>query len=215
MPQMSQTSVSAPAGAKNAGMLRGRMPTKTSINFAVIGVKKRRWWLVILSLVLILAAAAVIGKFLVYDRMVEVNDAQIKASEAQQALADCNARIQSYGELNELYAHYTWSGMTSEELQRVDRVEAMELLKRVVLPRVEIPSWNLKGNQLTMNIEGKTLQDINKTVQELQDDPLVNYCEVHTAETSGDARRTVKINADSVTANVVLYLKKTEEVAGK
>ena len=202
--------------AKTPAKLRGRMPSKTTINFAEIGVKHTRWGLVILSLVLILAVAAAIGKFLVYDRLEAVSTAQAEAAEVHRQVVDCNARIQSYGELNDLYAHYTYSGLTVEERNRVDRLAAMELLERVVFPRTEVASWTLNGNCLTLTIEGKTLQEINLTVQKLLEDDLVSYCEVNNAGTQVKiARNGLKIGEEVVSSNIVIYLTNPKEVEGK
>ena len=125
-------------------------------------------------------------------------------------------RIGQYGELNDLYAHYTYSGMTEEELGRVDRVSVMELLERVVFPRTQVSTWTLNGNQLSMRIEGNSLQEINVTVQKLLEDELVSYCEVNTAATSDSKYvRTAQTETDKVVANIVVYLMKPEEAEKK
>lgn len=200
---------------KRPASFHGRVPTKTSINFAVVGVKRTRWWLVILVAILILAAAAAVAKFLVLDRLAEVSAAENEAADMRNQLSACYDRIEEYGELNEIYAHYTYSGMTEEELARVDRAAVMDLLQRVVFPRTDVTSWDLSGNQLAMNIEGKTLQDINLTVEKLMEDELVDYCEINNATTDTRTRRDVRPGEEIVTANVIVYLSKPEEVAEK
>ncbi len=210
---MATKTASAPTGvrtAKAAGAARGKAPTKTYINFADLGVKHSRWWLAIPAILVILVAAAAIAKFAVIDRLAEVDAARSEASVVQAQLDLCNARIESYGELNDQYAHYTYSGMTAEELGRVDRVEVVSLLERVVYPRTDVAGWNLKGNELSLTIQGRTLQKINDTVQKLQADPMVDYCEVNTA-TTGDKARAID-KEEKVTANIVIYLQKPEEV---
>ena len=208
----------APDGVRSAKapkLTRGRMPNKTSINFATIGVKRTRWWLVVLAAILIAAAAFAIGKFLVYDRLMEVYAAETEATRAHTELQECYGRIASYGELNDLYAHYTYSGMTKEELARVDRVDVLELLENVIFPRTEVFDWTLRGNTLTLKIEGKTLQEINETVQQLLAQDIVDYCEVNTAATDTLASRDLLVDPDKVTADIVVYLVKPEEVAEK
>ena len=54
----------APDGVRAANApktTRGRMPSKTSINFATLGVKHTRWWAALLAVVLIAAAAAAVA----------------------------------------------------------------------------------------------------------------------------------------------------------
>ena len=49
----------------------------------------------------------------------------------------------------------------------------MRLLRRAVLPRVEVDAWNLTDNVLTVNMTAETLQVINRTVQEMEADKAV------------------------------------------
>lgn len=190
-----------------------RVPNKTTINFAEVGVKRVNWLVAVPAFVLILAAALAFSKFLVLDRLAAVAEAESEAAQVQHEVNQGYARIASYGELNDLYAHYTYSGMTEEETGRVDRVAVMDLLERVVFPRTSVEQWSLKSNELTLNIDGSTLQEINDTVQRLLAEDLVYFCTVNTAAT--DTSRTVEAaqNGDKVTANIVVYLTNPEEVA--
>ncbi|MBP5166606.1 MAG: hypothetical protein ILP09_05030 [Oscillospiraceae bacterium] len=202
--------------AAPSAQFHGRIPTKETINFAVVGVKRVRWWLALIMLAVILAAAFAVGKFMVYDRLEQVNRAQKAAAEVRSELSASRARIAQYGELNDVYAHYTYSGMTEEELSLVDRVDVMELLERIVFPRTDVSEWDLNGNKLSLILAGETLQDINVTVQALLDEPMVSYCEVNTATSDFAANRSVVYDdGDKVLANVVIYMSKPEEVAEK
>ncbi len=200
--------------AKRPVTFRGRVPTKPDINFAAVGVKRLQWWVIALSVLVAVLLVAAFVKFLVFDKLAAVTAAQAEASDVQNQLQECYRRIDSYGELNDVYAHYTYSGMTEEELGRVDRVAVMDLLRRVVFPRTQIGAWTLKGNRLSLSIEGSTLQEINETVQQLLEEDLVSYCEVNTAATENyyDDRDTI---AERVTANIVVYLTQPEEVEAK
>jgi hypothetical protein len=60
---------SAPARGKRR---RGRMPTKTEINLAVVGEKHINGLIALPAILLIVVAAALFSKFLVIDRMLEV-----------------------------------------------------------------------------------------------------------------------------------------------
>ena len=206
---------SAPVGVRTAQTsnprVRGRMPAKETINFAQLSRKRTRWWIVLLTVVLILAVGGAIGKFLIYDRYQAVNAAESEAAAMHRALDECNARIDAYGELNDTYAHYTYTGMTEEELARVDRVDVLDLMQRVLFARTEVSSWSVRGNVLSLNIEGDTLQEINETVQQLMEEPLVNYCEVNTATTSAKWNGSWRLESDKVTASVLVYLNKAEE----
>ena len=215
----------AASGAAKRPATRGRVPTKQNINLAMVGVKRTRWWLVFVVLIAILLVAAVVAKFLVLDRLAMVSAAQAEAEAVRAQIDAYNSKIEDYGELNDLYAHYTYSGMSEEERTRVQRVEVMDLMQRTVLQRTDVSHWELKGNQLTMTVEGNTLEDINATAQKLGDDPMVSYCQVNTAVSDFTPKQAAptenteepeqEIVQEKVAATIVAYLATPEEEAKK
>ncbi len=171
-------------GSQNANRVRGRLPVKKSINMAVVGQKKTRVSTAILVFLLIIIAAAAIGKFLVMDRFSEVEREEQKVRDLRNELSMANAKLDSFGELKETYAHYTFADMTSEELSRVERSDIVELIERVVLPAAELNSWNVRQNQLTLNVTLDTLQDTNMLAQVLNEEDMVEFATVKNAVTN-------------------------------
>ncbi len=210
-----------PTKAPKAAKPRGRMPTKRSINLATVNVKRINWLIAVPSIILVLAACAAFAKFAVVDRFIELSRARAEVARLQSELDANRTLMESYGDLNDLYAHYTISGMTEEELGRVDRVTVMELLRRDVLPRVQVDSWSVRENVLTMSVSGRTLQDVNLLMQQLLQDDMVDYCTVSTAEMSQDrAQAPAPASPDeapevneTVAANVIVTLKNAEQEA--
>ena len=188
-----------------------KIPTKRKLNFATVNEQKKNWFVLIPLILLIFVAAGVFSKFLVLDRLQQVDDARSENKRLRDQLTAAEDEIDAAGELNTLYAHYTYSGFTEQELTQVDRVAVMELLERVVLPRTPLDAWTLSGNRLTLNIKGSTLQDINETVQQLLAEDIVLFCTLNTASTTGDNTVTgAERSEELVTASIVIDL--TSEV---
>ena len=185
------------------GRRRGQMPTKRVINLATQGEKPLNLLIAIPAILLILAAAVAFSKFLVIDRMAEVSAAQSVVSQLQKRLDDGYEELADLDDLTTLYAHYTYSGFTSEELNRTDRVEALQLIRDMLIPYAEISNWTLNGNNLTVNLSAGTLQDVNLIVQQLERQDLVNFCTVNTANASDTTRDN---SPDNVKARVSIYL---------
>ena len=193
-------------GKQSQKLSRRNMPVKRSINLAGAGVKKTNWAVFLPVLLLVVAGALALGKFGVLDRLEEVNAAQGRVARVQQELDDGYRLVNSYGELTEQYAHYTYSGMTDAELRRTDRVKVLELLDRVVLPQIFVQGWQLRENELTLFVTGNSLQDVNLLGQRLEQEDLVDYCVVSTAETNQQ-----ELNG-GVSAQVTVRLHDAEEV---
>ena len=197
---------------------RGTLPVKRVINLAEVDKKTIDLRIAIPAILLILAAAFAFSKFAVADRLIAVSRAEGEVAAVQRELDDAYRRLDSFGELTELYAHYTYSGMTDEEVHRTDRAEILNLLRKVVLPDVAVDSWNVKGNVLNITMTADTLEDINRNVQKINSDELVDFCTVNNAKTN-ETRRTLTrgdreetIIETSVTAQVVAYLNPDEGV---
>ena len=89
---------------------------------------------------------------------------------------------------------------------------------RLILPRVAVDAWNVKGNVLNVTMTADTLEEINLTVQKVDADELVSFCTVNNAKTN-ENKRTVSRGGQeetfietSVTAQVVAYLNPDEGV---
>ena len=191
---------------------------KRVINLAEVDKKTIDLRIAIPAILLILAAAFVFSKFAVADRLIAVSRAEGEVAAVQRELDAAYRRLDSFGELTELYAHYTFSGMTDEEIHRTDRAEILNLLRNVILPDVAVDAWNVKGNVHNVTMTADTLEDINRNVQKINGNELVDFCTVNNAKTN-ENRRTVTgggreetIIETSVTAQVVAYLNPDEGV---
>ena len=212
---MAQTVMKKKQAAPRGRLPRGKIPTKTEINLAVIGEKHINPLVAMPAILLIILLAALFGKFLVVDRLAAVAEAEREVSQLQTQLDAGYKELTDFAELSDLYAHYTFSGMTQEEQTRVARGEVLSLIQRVVLPQAGIDSLSVTDNEMTLNMTGSTLQEINLLVQKLEADPLVNFCTVTTAESSEYNNHLDIYNADGVvTARVVAYLVAETEAAG-
>ena len=164
--------------------VRGRLPGKKSINLAAVGQKKTRLAIAFPVFLLALAVIAAFAKFLVMDRLAAVDREEQTVRDLRTQLSAANAELESFGELKEEYAHYTFSDMTEEELQRVERSDVVELLERIVIPHAALNSWSVKQNQLTLAVTLDTLQDTSELVQLLNEDARVDFATVKSAVTN-------------------------------
>lgn len=193
-----------------AGTALGRTAhaPKKQINLALAGQKKKHYFVAISAIGAIVVAAGVIGKVAVADRLVKMSEAQSAASELQKQVDDITAYIDSFGDLQETYAHYTYQGLNADELSYLNRPEVLQLMKNVIFPKVTVSSWSVSGNQLTLPVTGENLSDINSLVQELEQVPIVDYCNVMTAVTDSSStdENGNPVSSDTVTGQIIVYL---------
>lgn len=194
-----------------AGTALGRTAraSKKQINLALAGQKKKHYFVAIPAIGAIVAAAGFFGKVAVADRLVEMSVQQSLASDLQKQVDDVTDYIAGFGDLQQTYAHYTYQGLSVDELSYINRPKVLKLMKEVIFPKVTVSSWSLSGNQLTLPVTGENLSDINALVQQLEDEKLVDYCNVMTAVTDGNQE--TERAADNVTGQIVVYLADSTE----
>ena len=194
--------------SNSTNLMKGRAPTKNYINLAKADEKKINLRVAIPVIILIIIAAALFGKFLVFDRFEKVRKAEAEAASLQKQVDDLYAEIAGYGELAELYAHYTYANMTEEELNRVDRILVIDMLRKKVMDKVDVTSWKVEKDQLTVTVIGESLEKIDLVFRSLlEDEPIVDYYMVRSAETETNAY----VENGYVTAIVTVTIVKPEE----
>jgi len=126
--------VAADKSKSAKGNVRGRMPTKTTINLMVVDENKIKPLQAIPAILAILVLAAVFSKFLVIDRLAAVSAANGRVSRLQRQLDETMDALESIGDVHKTYAHYTYDGMTSQELSLVDRTQVVDLVVSALPP---------------------------------------------------------------------------------
>ena len=184
-----------------------KLPTKRTINFAEVGKKKINPIVAVVGIILIIAAAVLFSKFAVIDRLQQVADAQAEVAQSKSEIDSLYKKIAGYGEINDLYAHYTITEMSETELNRADRITAIEMLERIIEPDASIGTMSFKENTLTVTITARSLQAINLISGQINLEPNVDYCTVNTASTPGSKEE----ETGTVTARIIIHLKKSLE----
>ena len=188
---------------KDLSKKKVKLPNKRTINLAKVTEPPRiNIAKAIPAALLICAAAGLFAKFAVVDRYNELSEIQRNNSELSAQIDRYKQIIIENEGLDEEYAHYTYTGMTEEENNRVDRVSAMNLVEKYVFRDTTLESMTVYGNTITLTCSGATLDTFRAIVAEMEKDPAVNFCTVNAANTG-----TTNVTAeDYVKAQIVIYL---------
>lgn len=183
---------------------RGKMPTKTTINLvpkkeSVLSTRKGVTAIVLGSLLVVVLALVLIVRPII--GLMNAN-ARVDALTAQ--LDEINSTIAANTAVEEEYAHYTYEGMTEEEMSRVDRVQIMKLVEDALISGGVAKAWALSGNIMTFEVSGASLAELNQIAAALENEPIVERCVINNAN---------KGNSDTtgVAVSFVIYLVKPTE----
>ena len=185
-----------------------KIPEKTSINLIIVDESKVQAKTAIPLIIIIVVLAVLFSKFLVIDRLVAMSNAAGKVAQLQTDLQSAYDAAASFGELEDKYAHYTWSGMNDEEKARVDRVRVMKVVEEILTTGDTSKNWTVTGNVLTVQVTGGSLQEMNKLAQKLEKNKYVDRCVITTAN-KGENLEKLK----DVSATFIVYLQQPDEDA--
>lgn len=189
-------------------------PTKDKINFAEIDITPMKIEIVAPAIVAIIIVACLLSKFLVVDRLIAYNKQAAEVASMESELQAAYDKIDSYSDMEEKYAHYTYSGMTPDEMALQDRVAVVELINKYILTKAEVGAWTITGNEVNIPITGVSFQEVGAIAAELEKDDMVDHCEVVAATTndngnvynSSSSSITVVNGVGGATAQVTIYL---------
>ncbi len=188
--------------------MRGRMPSKRSINLILINENRINPMLAIPGIILIIVGALLFSKFGVYDRIVEISSAQGRVSQLETVLNSKMDEINKLSDVEDAYAHYTVEGMTQDELNLVDRVGVLNLVTRFLPKRTGLTSsWSVSGNILTIEMNERDLRKLNDIARKMEKSPIVNSCAVSTVNMSKNEAQ----NSKTVRGRLVVYLQQPPE----
>ena len=166
---------------KGSRLKRGRMPSKTSINLVLVDEKKINLGIAIPAILLIILLAGAFSKFMVYDRLMEISQAEGEVVRLRNQYDTLMSAAEEMTGVEDTYAHYTVAGMTADELSMVDRVKVLELVESVLPSSKYAKNWNVSGNILTIEVTESTLSQQNDLAAKIEKSPIVDSCIIMTA----------------------------------
>ena len=202
-------------------VLRGKLPYKRSINLVTVNEKKINIPKAVVGILLIIGLAGTFSKVLVFDRLLDMNRVAGDVAQKRAELDQYNALLKNYDGIEDNYAHYTYAGMTNEEMSLVSRTKVMSLVGKVFVVEDKSVTWSLTENILTVETTRDTLDELNDLARKLEKSAYVNNCIITTANkkqntntvtVQGKKKTKVKVVVEEkVTGKFTVYLQQLPE----
>lgn len=181
--------------------------SKTTMNLAVRERDLSKSPVVALPVIVIIALVAILVSWGVGTQLGRVNSAQREVDRMRDNIAQLQAGYADYDEVQEEYNRYTY-----EKFDRTiqDRLEVMSLMERQVYPVCSVRSFSVAGRQMSLVLEGLTLESTSALITRLNAEDMVDSVSVSVYDATSDSGATYPLT------NMVIVLSdasKTEEVA--
>ncbi len=181
--------------------------SKQTMNLAIRERNAAHSPAVILSVVLAIAAVALLVGWGVGSRLAQVRAAQAKTNEMRATLETLRAGYADYDEVQEQYNRYTYKDY---DRTLADRLDVLSLMERQVYPVCAVRSFSVAGRQMSLVLEGLTLESTSALITRLNAEAMVDSVSVSVYDATSDSGATYPLT------NMVIVLadaSKTEEVA--
>lgn len=181
--------------------------SKTTMNLAVRERDLAKSPVMALPVIVLIALVAVMVSWGVGTQLGRVNSAQREVDRMRDNIAQLQAGYADYDEVQEEYNRYTY-----EKFDRTiqDRLEVMSLMERQVYPVCSVRSFSVAGRQMSLVLEGLTLESTSALITRLNAEEMVDSVSVSVYDATSDSGATYPLT------NMVIVLSdasKTEEVA--
>lgn len=181
--------------------------SKTTMNLAVRERDLSKSPVVALPVIVLIALVAILVSWGVGTQLGRVNTAQREVDRMRANIAQLQAGYADYDEVQAEYNRYTY-----EKFDRTiqDRLEVMSLMERQVYPVCAVRSFSVAGRQMSLVLEGLTLESTSALITRLNAEEMVDSVSVSVYDATSDSGATYPLT------NMVIVLSdasKTEEVA--
>ena len=171
--------------------LKGKIPSKQTLNLVYKKKDTGRRVFVVLAIVLFILALACFGWFIVRGQLSKVAKARNKYESLQGELSTLSSVRKRYDGIEEMYSHYGSSYMNAEELALQNRLAVLQVINSKISLTQGLSQIQLTGNTATVQLMSLELKEVSRIVAELEESPIVSYVGVDTAamDEQGDLAR--------------------------
>lgn len=165
------------------GSKAAQYPSKTSINLVVTDTSTEFTPRTAVMLVFVLVLAVLFCKFAVIDVMGAASQAESRVSAAQSQLATLQASNADYDQVQAEYDKIGVSGLTETERGLADREQVIKLLENTAAQLGYLQAVRVSGNTVELQFSDKSLNDVSRLMQTLEDKDIVASVSVSMAKT--------------------------------
>lgn len=158
--------------------------SKTTLNLAMRERDLSKSPIVALPAIAAIALAAILVSWGVGTQLGRVTAAQREVDQMKEHIAQLQAGYADYDEVQAEYNRYTY-----EKFDRTiaDRLDVMSLMERQVYPVCAVRSFSVAGRQMSLVLEGLTLESTSALITRLNAETMVDSVSVSVYDATSDS----------------------------
>ncbi len=157
--------------------------SKTSLNLAMRDRDLSKSPVVVLPVIAVIVGLAVLVSWAVGSQLARVNKAQKEVDGIRATISELQAAYADYDEVQAEYNRYTYKDF---DRTIADRMEVLALMERDIYPVCSVREFSVAGRQLSLVVEGLTLESTSALINQLNSEKLVAGVSVSTYDATSD-----------------------------
>lgn len=159
------------------------LASKQTLNLAVRERDITKSPALALGVILLILAVAALISWAVGSRLAQVTAAQKEVDAIEENIRQMAATYADFDEVKAQYNRYTYKDY---DRSIADRLDVMALMERQVFPVCQVRSFSVAGRQMSLVLEGLTLDSTSALISSLNAEPMVGSVSVSTYDATSD-----------------------------
>ena len=159
------------------------MASKTTLNLAMRERDLSKSPVVVLPVIALIAGLAVLVSLAVGSQLARVSKAQKEVDGIRATISKLQAAYADYDEVQAEYNRYTYKDF---DRTIADRLDVLSLMERDIYPVCSVRDFSVAGRQLSLVLEGLTLESTSALINQLNSEELVDGVSVSTYDATSD-----------------------------
>lgn len=159
------------------------LASKQTLNLAVRERDITKSPALALGVILLILAVAALISWAVGSRLAQVTAAQKEVDAIEENIRQMAAAYADFDEVKAQYNRYTYKDY---DRSIADRLDVMALMERQVFPVCQVRSFSVAGRQMSLVLEGLTLDSTSALISSLNAEPMVGSVSVSTYDATSD-----------------------------
>ncbi len=188
-------------------------PTKTTLNLMIRERKQGDLRILIPCALVGLVLVGLFCRFAVVGRLTKAYRAEQSALQAEQELAQVQAALENYDQVEAEYSRYFSDALFSKDIPQ-ECMDVLAMMEQVIMGKAQVSSYSFSGNTLLLQLKMSRIGVASELLESLSHVPMVDYVSISTAAEETTASITgdeVKKTGESIVIMTVTLREVEEE----
>lgn len=155
-------------------------PTKTTLNLMIRERRQGDMRILIPCALAVLLLVGLFCRYAVVERLTKAYKAEQNAVHAEQNLAQAQAELESYDQVEAEYNRYFSDALFSRDIPQ-ECMDVLAMMEKELMGKAQVTAYSFSGNKLLLQLKMSRFGVTSELLDALSKVPMVDYVSISTA----------------------------------